>query len=120
MAGKKKTQSVVMRNPHANRNLRDGDEVLVIAGSQKGKRGKIMSVDRAKNRVVVQGVNKRKRFQRPTQENPQGGVIELEASIHMSNVMLYDSKTKRGVRLGAGTGKDGKKVRVARPDGREI
>ena len=120
MARKKKTEAAILRHPDANRLLRDGDEVLVISGSQKGKRGKIMSIDRRKNRVVIQGVNKRKRFQRPTQENPQGGVIELEASVHLSNVMLYDSKTKRGVRLGAGTGKDGKKARVARPDAREV
>jgi len=119
MSGKKKTPGAVLRHTDANRFLRDDDEVVVIAGSQKGKRGKIMSIDRRKNRVVIQGVNKRKRFQRPTQENPQGGVIEMESSVHLSNVMLYDSKTKRGVRLGAGTGKDGKKSRVIRADGRE-
>lgn len=119
MSGKKKTAGAVLRHTDANRLLKDGDEVLVISGSQKGKRGKIMSIDRRRNRVVIQGVNKRKRFQRPTQENPQGGVIELESSIHLSNVMLYDGKTKRGVRLGSGAGKDGKKARVIRPDGRE-
>lgn len=107
-------------HPDANRRMKIDDEVIVVAGSQKGKRGKIMSVDRARNRVVVQGVNKRKRFQRPTQENPQGGVIELESSLHMSNVMLYDSKTKKGVRVSSGTGKDGKKSRVISGEGREI
>ncbi len=124
MTRKKKTNATKQgssRNPDANRRLKNGDEVLVIAGSQKGKRGKIIRMDREKNRVVVQGVNKRKRLQRPSQENPQGGVIELEASIHMSNVMLYDSKTKRGVRIAAGTAKDGKKTRLVRGgEGREI
>lgn len=99
--------------------LKKGDEVVVIAGSQKGKRGKIMFIDKARDRVFVQGVNKVKRFQRPSQENPQGGVIEVEASMHLSNVMFYDSKKKKGVRLGTAT-KDGKKVRVSRPDGKEV
>ncbi len=100
--------------------LKAGDEVVVIGGSQKGKRGKIMHIDKAKSRVYVQGVNRIKRFQRPTQENPKGGVIEVEAGIHVSNVMFYDSKTKKGARLGASVSKDGKKVRVARPDRREV
>ncbi|MBI3395910.1 MAG: 50S ribosomal protein L24 [Spirochaetia bacterium] len=99
--------------------LKSGDEVVVVSGSQKGKRGKIMHIDRKKKRVYVQGVNRIKRFQRPTQENPKGGVIEVEASMHISNVMFYDSKTKKGVRLGRRADKD-KKVRVSRPEGKEV
>ena len=100
--------------------LKKDDEVIVIGGLQKGKRGKIMFIDKQNERVFVQGVNKIKRFQRPTQENPQGGVIELEAGIHISNVLYYDSKLKKGVRLGYKTDKDGKKVRVTRPEGKEV
>lgn len=104
---------------HTSVKLRRDDEVIVISGKEKGKRGKIMHIDKAANRVVVQGVNKRKRFQRPTQENPQGGVLEIEAPMQLSNVLFYDSKKKQGVRLGF-TVKDGKKLRVTRPEGKEV
>ena len=100
--------------------LHKDDEVIVIAGREKGKRGKVMFVDRDGERIVVQGVNKRKRFQRPTQENPQGGVLEIEAALDISNVMYYDAKQKKGVRLGYKVKDDGKKVRVVRPEGREV
>jgi len=99
--------------------LRIDDEVIVIAGREKGKRGKIMHIDRLRERVYVQGVNKMKRFVRPTQENPQGGQRDIEAGLHLSNVQYYDAKAKRGVRIGF-VMKDNKKVRVARPGGHEI
>lgn len=103
------------------RKLRLEDEVVVISGKHKGKRGSIMYIDRNRDRVIVQGVNRIKRFQRPTQENPQGGTIEVEMPLHISNVMFYDSKAKKGVRLGYST-QDGKKLRVMRQGGetREI
>lgn len=93
--------------------LKKGDEVIVIAGREKGKRGEIMVVDFAAERVVVQGVNKIKRFQRPTQENPRGGVLEIEAPLHVSNVMYYDSKSKQGKRVGYKI-ENGEKTRVLR------
>ncbi|TGK12280.1 50S ribosomal protein L24 [Leptospira fluminis] len=99
--------------------LHKDDEVVVIAGKEKGKRGKILVIDKKRDRVVVEGLNKRKRFLRPTQENPQGGIVEVEAPMHISNVMFYDSKKKKGVRVGFQESK-GKKVRVSRPDGKEI
>jgi large subunit ribosomal protein L24 len=107
------------RKRHRRTALKVDDEVIVIAGKEKGKRGKILYIDRLRDRVYVQGVNKIKRFVRPTQENPQGGQVELEAPIHISNVMYYDAKLKKGVRIGYEF-KDGKKVRVTRPGGREI
>lgn len=110
---------IKLENKFRKLKLKHEDEVVVVSGSQKGKRGKIMFIDRAKNRVFVQGVNKIKRFQRPTQENPQGGVIEIEASMNLSNVMFYDSKAKKGVKLGYRV-EGGKKVRVTRPEGREV
>ncbi|EIE03286.1 MULTISPECIES: 50S ribosomal protein L24 [Leptospira] len=99
--------------------LHKDDEVVVIAGKEKGKKGKILVIDKKRDRVVVEGLNKRKRFLRPTQENPQGGIVEVEAPMHISNVMFYDSKKKKGVRLGYQENK-GKKVRVSKPEGKEI
>ncbi len=99
---------------HRRVKLKIGDEVVVIAGREKGKRGEIMFIDKRRDRVVVQGVNKIKRFQRPTQENPQGGAIEVESGLHISNVMYYDSKSKQGRRLGYKTDDKGSKSRVMR------
>lgn len=99
--------------------LKVEDEVIVIAGKEKGKRGKILYIDRLRDRVYVQGVNKMKRYVRPSQENPQGGQVEIEAPLHISNVMFYDAKAKKGVRIGYEM-RGEKKVRVTRPGGREI
>lgn len=117
--GKKSAEEAVKRK-YTSVKLKTGDEVVVVSGSQKGKRGKIMHIDRVKQRVFVQNVNKIKKFQRPTQENPQGGTIEIEAGLHISNIMFYDSKNKKGVRLGSKRSVDGKKARVTRPDGKEV
>jgi len=100
--------------------LKKDDEVIVIAGSEKGKRGKILHIDHDKENVFVQGIKKIKRFQRPSQENPKGGILEIEAGINLSNVMFYDSKGKKGVRLGQKKQDGGKKVRITRPEGREV
>lgn len=99
--------------------LKKDDEVIVISGKEKGKRGKIMSFDKKRSKVIVQGVNRLKRFQRPSQENPKGGTVEIEQGLPLSNVLFYDAKSKKGVRLGYKV-VDGKKVRVTRPDGREV
>ncbi len=93
--------------------LKVGDEVVVIAGKNRNSRGKILAISRRSSRVLVQGVNLRKRFARPTQENPKGGVIEAEAPLHISNVAIYDSKNKKGSRIKAGADKNGRKIRVA-------
>lgn len=100
--------------------LRTGDEVFVISGANKGVRGEILAIDRKKGRVWVKGVNLRQRFQRPTQENPNGGVVEREAPVSLSNVQFYDKKNKSGTRIKMGTDKNGKKVRVAAKSGKEI
>jgi len=98
--------------------LKKDDEVIVISGNRedKGKKGKILSIDKKRDRVYVSGINKKKKFVRPTQENPQGGEIEIERSIHISNVMLFDSKKKKGVRIGFEIVK-GKKERINRGKG---
>lgn len=67
--------------------VKKGDEVVVIAGSEKGKRGKIIAVDTGKQRVIVEGVQMIKRHTRKSQDNPQGAIIEREGTVHISNVM---------------------------------
>ena len=82
--------------------IRRDDEVVVIAGKDRGKTGKVLRVDRAKQRVYVEGLNIVKRHQRPTQLNPnaEAGVVEREGPIHISNVMLLDPQTKKKTRVG--------------------
>ncbi|TGL57249.1 50S ribosomal protein L24 [Leptospira ognonensis] len=108
--------------------IKKDDEVLVIAGKEKGKKGKVLAIDKRKDRVYIEGVNKRRRYVRPTQENPQGGAIEIEFPIHLSNVMFSDPKADnkakpkkkiKAVRLGF-LKKDGKTLRITRPEGKEV
>ena len=78
--------------------IKRGDEVVVISGSHKGKRGKVLEVQHGKNRVLVEGVNLIKKHQKKTQESPEGAIIEKEASIHYSNIMSatrYDERIKK-------------------------
>ncbi|MCQ2815272.1 MAG: 50S ribosomal protein L24 [Bacilli bacterium] len=93
-----------------------GDKVIVIAGNDKGKTGTIQKVDPKTNRVVVEGVNLRKKHKKPTQQTPEGSIVEIYAPINASNVMLVDPKTKKPTRVGH-TEVKGKKVRVARKSG---
>jgi large subunit ribosomal protein L24 len=90
--------------------VRRGDVVQVIRGDHKGARGKVLRVDHARDMVYVEGVNIVYRHVRPTRRNPQGGRIQKEAPIHVSNVLPYDSKAGRGlrVRFEAKPGADGK------------
>lgn len=80
--------------------VKKGDEVKVIAGNEKGKEGRVLAVFPAKERVLVEGVNMRVHHDKPTQENPQGGRIEREVSIHVSNVMVIDPSTGEPTRIG--------------------
>ena len=92
--------------------IKKDDEVYVIAGRDKGATGRVLKV-LANDRVLVEGVNVVKRHQRPTPQVPQGGIIEKSAPIHVSNVMLLDTKTNGPTRVRVGVDKDGKKVRIA-------
>jgi large subunit ribosomal protein L24 len=93
--------------------IKKGDKVVVITGRDKGKSGEVLRVLRDDNRVVVQGVNMVKRHTRPQPGNP-GGIVEKEASIHISNVAHIDPKSNKPTRVGYKLLEDGRKVRVAR------
>ena len=96
-----------------------GDTVVVIAGKDKGTKGTVTKVMPKANRVLVEGVNVITKHQKPSAMNPQGGIINKEAPIHISNVMPLDPETGKGTRVRFEM-KDGKKVRVAVKSGKEI
>ena len=102
--------------------LRTDDEVIVISGKDKGKTGKIIRVDRAKDRVYVEGINIVKRHQRPNPARPNApvGVIEREGPVHVSNVALLDPKDRKATRVGTRRTEDGKRMRVTKRSGTEI
>ena len=101
------------------RHIRKGDEVIVTAGNDKGKRGKVLRVDTDRDRVVVEGINVRRKHVKPTQANPQGGVVSLEMPVHMSNLSPAD-KSGKPTRVRFVTKDDGSKVRVAVTTGEEL
>ena len=93
--------------------LKKGDTVMVIAGKEKGKTGKILKVINKKDRVVVEKLNFVKKHQRPDAQG-KGGIVEKEGSVHISNVMLMCNKCDTGVRVGYKSLEDGKTVRVCK------
>ena len=102
--------------------IHKNDMVKVISGNARGKTGKVLKVFPGKERIIVEGVNIFKRHARPSQKNPQGGIIQREGTVHVSNVMLLDPKTNEVTRVGSKVVKDettGKKrrMRVARTTG---
>ena len=94
-------------------NLKTGDKVVVIAGKDKGKEGKIIKTLRAENKVVVEGINMVKKHVKPNGQTA-GSIVDMEAHIHAANVMIIDPKTNKGTRVGHSTDKKGKKIRIAR------
>ena len=97
--------------------IRKGDTVVVITGADKGKRGEVLAVHPKDDRAVVQGVNVAKKHTKPQGMGKPGGIIEQEAAIHLSNLMLLNPKTDKPTRVGFRVLDDGRKVRVARPGG---
>ena len=98
--------------------IRKGDRVAVITGKDRGKRGRVLSVYPSRSRVLVEGVNLVKRNTRPNpQRNIKGGILEKEASIHLSNVLLVDPGTNLPTRVGRRVLEDGSRVRVAKRSG---
>jgi large subunit ribosomal protein L24 len=102
--------------------IRTQDEVIVISGKDKGKTGKVLRVDRAGQRVFVEGLNMIKRHQRPTpgRPNQQVGVIEREGPIHVSNVAIVDPKDHKPTRVGVRRDENGRRMRVTRRSGSEL
>ena len=93
--------------------LKSGDTVVVTAGDHKGSEGKILRVDAEKNKAIVEGVNTVKKHEKPSAANPQGGITEKEAPIHISNLSLVDPKSGEATRVGYRM-EDGKKVRFSK------
>ena len=103
----------------AGLNVKKGDRVVVITGKDKGKQGEVIAAFPSEERVIVQGVNKVKKHQRATASNP-GGIVEQEASIHVSNVAHVDPKDQKPTRIGVKVLEDGRKVRIAKRSGEVI
>lgn len=99
--------------------IKKGDKVTVVTGRDKGKQGEVLRVLREDDRVLVQGVNMVKRHTAPSQTNP-GGIVEKEASLHISNVAHIDPKSNKATRVGYKIDKDGRKSRVAKRSGETI
>jgi large subunit ribosomal protein L24 len=99
--------------------VKKGDKVIVISGKDRGKTGTILEAYPKKERVLVEGVNMIKKHAKPSQENPQGGILNQEAPIHVSNVMPVDPKTGNPTRVGYEL-RDGKKVRIAKKSGEAL
>ncbi len=100
--------------------IKKGDLVKVIAGNSKGVQGKVLTVLVDKNRAIVEGANIVKKHTKPSAANPNGGIIEKEAGIHISNLAVIDPKTGETTRVGRKLNADGKLVRYAKKSGEEI
>lgn len=110
----------VLESTNNKLHVKKDDSVFVISGKDKGKKGRVIAAYPRQNRVLVEGVNIVKKHAKPSQANPQGGILEQEAPIHVSNVMLIDPKSGKPTRIGYKTLDNGKKVRVARKSGEVI
>ena len=99
--------------------VKKGDNVVVIAGTQKGKKGTVLSLDIEKQRAIVDGVNLVSKHTRPNTENPKGGIVKKEASIHVSNIMVCDKDGKAG-RIGRKKDEQGKSIRYSKKSGEVI
>ena len=100
--------------------IKKGDTVSVIAGDNKGQQGKVLKVEVAKQRAIVEGVNLIKKATKPNAKNPQGGIVEQEAPIHISNLQVIDPKSGKPTRVGRKADDKGKLVRYAKKSGEEI
>tara|TARA_X000000368_G_C22917242_1_gene661372 strand:+ start:644 stop:961 length:318 start_codon:yes stop_codon:yes gene_type:complete len=99
--------------------LKKGDEVIVLAGKDKGKKGKIVRVLPELRKVVVADINKYKKHQKPGNNEP-GGIVEKDMPLHVSNVAFFDVGSNKGVRVGYSFDKEGKKIRINKKTGKEI
>ena len=107
----------------AKLHIKKGDTVFVLAGDDKGKTCRVLSVDAQKNRAIVEGINMVSKSTKPNAKNPQGGIIKIEAPINLSNLNLVDpksGKTAKPTRIGIRVNEEGKKVRYSKRSGEEI
>jgi len=100
--------------------IKKGDTVVVISGNNKGAKGRVLEVIRKTDRAIVEGVNMIKKHTKPNAQTPQGGIVEKEAPVHISNLMLVDPKTGKPTRVGRKLNDDGKLVRISKKSGEEI
>ena len=100
--------------------IKKGDTVMVIAGDSKGQQGKVLEIQVDKNRAIVEGVNLVKKHTKPNSKHPQGGIVEQEAPIHLSNLQPVDPKSGQPTRIGRKKDAQGKSVRYAKKSGEEI
>ena len=100
--------------------IKKGDTVCVIAGDSKGQQGKVLKVEVSKQRAIVEGVNLVKKATKPNAKNPQGGIVEQEAPIHISNLQVLDPQSGKATRVGRRVNAEGKLVRFAKKSGEEI
>ncbi len=100
--------------------IKKGDMVYVNAGNSKGQSGKVLAVDVEKQRAIVEGLNIVKKHTKPNSKNPQGGIVEQEAGIHISNLQPLDPKSGKATRIGRRLNDQGKLVRYAKKSGEEI
>ena len=100
--------------------IKKNDTVVVLTGEDKGKTGKVLKVLVDKQRAIVEGVNMVNKSTKPSAENPQGGFVKQEASIHISNISLIDPKSGKPTRVAMKVNEEGKKVRIAKKSGEEI
>lgn len=100
--------------------IKKGDTVYVLSGEDRGKQGRVLSVDAAKNRAIVEGVNIVSKSTKPSAKYPQGGIVKMEAPINISNLSLIDPKSGKPTRVGIRVNDKGEKVRYAKKSGEEI
>jgi large subunit ribosomal protein L24 len=100
--------------------IKKGDTVVVITGNNKGQKGRVLEVIRKTNRAIVEGVNMIKKHTKPNAETPQGGIVEKEAPVHISNLMLVDPKNGEPTRIARKLDDKGKLVRISKKSGEEI
>ena len=100
--------------------IKKGDTVFVISGEDKGKQGKVLSVNVDDQRAIVEGLNLVSKHTKPNAKNPQGGIVEQEAPIHVSNLQLIDPKSGKPTRIGRRKNDEGKTVRYSKKSGEEI
>ena len=100
--------------------IKKGDTVIVNAGDDRGKQGRVVRVLVSKNKAVVEGVNVVSKSTKPSAKHPQGGIVQMEAPIHVSNLSLIDPKSGKATRIGRRVNENGVKVRYSKKSGEEI